>query len=128
MKRLLLDTHVFLWWLAGDAALGLKAKAAIGDGRNDIFVSAASVWEIAIKRALGKLEAPEDMEKIVEDEEFVRLPVSLFHAEAAGRLPPLHNDPFDRMLIAQAQAEGLVFLTADAEISRYGVLTMDARA
>src|SRR5512143_1869076 len=120
MKRLLMDTHAFLWWLSDDAALGANARAEIADGRNEIYVSAASVWEISIKQALGKLEAPDDLEKVVEDENFIRLPISLFHAEAAGKLPPLHNDPFDRMLVAQAQAEGLVIVTADEHIPKYG--------
>jgi len=127
MKRLLLDTHAFLWWLSDDAALGANARAAIADGRNEIFVSAASVWEISIKQALGKLHAPDDLEKVVEDESFNRLPISLFHAEAAGKLPPLHHDPFDRMLVAQAQAEGLVIVTADEHIPKYGVRTMHAK-
>lgn len=128
MKRLLLDTHAFLWWLSDDAALGDSARGAIEDGRNEVYVSAASVWEIAIKQALGKLEAPDDLDRIVEEEDFIRLPISLFHAEAAGKLPPLHQDPFDRMLVAQAQAEGLVIVTGDAHIPRYGVRTLDAKS
>ncbi|WP_127475303.1 type II toxin-antitoxin system VapC family toxin [Sulfurivermis fontis] len=127
MKRLLLDTHAFLWWLADDAALGVKARAMIADGRNEIYVSAASVWEIGIKQALGKLEAPDDLEKVVEEENFVHLPIALFHAETAGKLQPLHHDPFDRMLVAQAQAEGLIIVTADEHIPRYGVRTMQAK-
>lgn len=128
MKRLLLDTHAFLWWLSDDPALSTAARDTICDGRNEIHVSAASVWEIVIKRAIGKLEAPGDLDKIVEEENFIRLPVSLGHAEAVGELPPLHKDPFDRMLIAQALSEGLVILTADSNIPRYGVRTMEARA
>ncbi|MDX9767776.1 MAG: type II toxin-antitoxin system VapC family toxin [Ectothiorhodospiraceae bacterium] len=127
MKRVLLDTHAFLWWLADDPSLGAVARAVIADGRNEIYLSAASVWEISIKQALGKLEAPDDLEKVAENENFIRLPISLFHAESAGKLPPLHNDPFDRMLVAQAQAEGLSIMTADEHIPRYGVRTVSAR-
>lgn len=127
MKRLLLDTHAFLWWLADDPALGVVARSAIGDGRNEVYISAASVWEIGITRALGKLDAPEELDKIVEDENFIRLPITLYHAEAAGRLPAHHSDPFDRMLVAQAQAEGLSVVTAGARIPVYGVQTLDAK-
>ncbi len=128
MKRLLLDTHTFLWWLTDDASLGMTARAFIADGRNEIYVSAASVWEIAIKQSLGKLEAPDDLDKVVEESDFIRLPISLFHAEAAGKLPRVHQDPFDRMLVAQTQAEGLMILTADPHIPRYGVRTVDAKS
>ena len=127
MKRVLLDTHAFLWWLADDEKLGDNARQVIADERNDVYVSAASVWEISIKQALGKLESPEDFETIVEQEGFMDLSISLFHAESAGRLPPHHNDPFDRMLIAQAHAEGLVILTSDKVIPNYGIRTIDAK-
>ena len=121
MIRLLLDTHVFLWWLADDQALPDKARDAIRDGSNTIYISAASAWEISIKKALGKLEAPENIETIVEQERFLKLPISLDHGEAAGRLPPHHHDPFDRMLIAQAQCEDLLLLTVDRNIPKYQV-------
>lgn len=121
MKRLLLDTHAFLWWLADDPALGSRARKEIGKGGNLVFISAASIWEIAIKRALGKLDAPEGIEEAVEDERFIGLPVSLHHATRAGALPPHHRDPFDRMLIAQAQAEGLILVTGDGMFERYGI-------
>jgi len=127
LKRVLLDTHAFLWWLADDEKLGDNARQVIADERNDVYVSAASVWEISIKQALGKLESPEDFETIVEQEGFMDLSISLFHAESAGRLPPHHNDPFDRMLIAQAHAEGLVILTSDKVIPNYGIRTIDAK-
>lgn len=126
MKRLLLDTHTFLWWLANNALLGKKAKAAIQDGRNQVYISAASTWEASIKKALGKLHCPEDLENIVEDERFLKLPISLYHGEMAGQLPPHHRDPFDRMLIAQALAEGLTIVTADVHIPRYKVKVMAA--
>lgn len=126
MRRLLLDTHTFLWWLKDDPGLGPKAKEAIGDERNAVFVSAASGWEMAIKKTLGKLEAPDNLEAIVEDEGFSHLPITFFHAEQAGALPPHHKDPVDRMLVAQAQAEGLVIVTDDLLIPGYGIRVMKA--
>jgi PIN domain nuclease of toxin-antitoxin system len=81
--RLLLDTHIFLWWLADDPALAAKARKLIGDGNNEVYVSAASVWEISVKKSLGKLEAPENIEAIVEQERFQKLPITLCHGEAA---------------------------------------------
>ncbi len=126
MKRLLLDTHTLLWWLA-DRNLGSNTKAAIADSQNEVYVSAASTWEISIKKSLGKLEAPEDMDSIVEEEGFSKLPISLFHGEQAGLLPDIHKDPFDRMLVAQAQAEGLIIVTQDETIPLYKVRVMDVR-
>lgn len=128
MQRVLLDTQVLLWWLANDPRLGSRCKELISDNRNQVFVSAATTWEISIKTALGKLTAPEDMDSIVDDEGFDKLPISLYHGQLAGRLPPLHRDPFDRMLIAQAQAEGLILITADEMITRYNIRTRDPRA
>ena len=127
MKRLLLDTHVFLWWLADNRALAVAAREHIGSPDNIVYVSAASVWEIAIKKSLGKLRAPDDVEAIVEAEGFEALPISLFHAQQAGALPPLHGDPFDRMLIAQAQAEGLILISQDRRLAQYGVRVVDPR-
>lgn len=119
--RLLLDTHIFLWWLADDPALAAKAREVIGDGNNVVYISAASVWEISVKKSLGKLEAPENIEAIVEQERFQKLPISLGHGEAAGQLPPHHRNPFDRMLIAQARCEDLVLVTVDKNIPKYQV-------
>lgn len=127
MKRLLLDTQVFLWWLENSQSLGAKAKEAIKNGRNEVYVSAATTWEISIKKALGKLQAPGDMDTIVEEERFLKLPISLYHGQMAGFLPSIHRDPFDRILIAQAQAEGLMLITSDGNFSRYGIRIMDAR-
>ena len=126
MQRLLLDTHAFLWWLADAPQLGELARKAIGDERNDVFVSAATGWELAIKRAAGKLQAPDNLDVMVEDSGFSHLPITFFHGEQAGALPMHHRDPFDRMLIAQAQAEGLVIVTKDPYIPRYGVRTLAA--
>lgn len=127
MKRLLLDTQVLLWWLGAEPSLGRKAKSAIMDGHNEVYISAVSTWEISIKKALGKLAAPDDMDAIVQEENFLKLPISLYHGQMAGMLPMLHRDPFDRMLIAQAQAEGLMIVTSDSHFSRYGIRIVDAR-
>jgi PIN domain nuclease of toxin-antitoxin system len=126
MQRLLLDTHVFLWWLADSAELSDSARKAIADERNEVFVSAASGWEISIKRATGKLKAPDNLDALVEESGFTPLPITFFHGEQAGALPVHHKDPFDRMLIAQAQAEGLLIVTRDPWIPRYGIKTLAA--
>ena len=126
-QRLLLDTHALIWWQARDPPiLSTRAYDAIADPGNAVFVSAASVWEIAIKRALNKLEAPGNVLEAIEANGFRELPITAFHAEQAGSLPLYHTDPFDRMLVAQAQAEGLVLVTRDANIPRYGIRTLTA--
>ena len=128
MQRLLLDTHTLLWWLADCPQMGPRCRNVITEPRNQIFISAATTWEIAIKMSLGKIEAPEDMDTVVSDEGFSKLPITLYHGQLAGALPRIHRDPFDRMLIAQAQAEGLILVTADTVIARYGVRIMNPRA
>jgi PIN domain nuclease of toxin-antitoxin system len=127
MRRLLLDTHILLWWLADNKALGKNARALIAAPGNEAFVSAVSSWEISIKKMRGLLQAPDDIDAIVEEEGFGKLPITLFHGERAGALPEIHRDPFDRMLIAQAQAEGLEIITSDSEIPRYGIKIIDGR-
>lgn len=117
--RLLLDTHVFLWWLADARELGPKARRAIADPGNEVLLSAASIWEIGIKKALGKLRAPERLDRIAEESGFVGLPITLAHAEVAAALPPHHRDPFDRMLVAQAQIENVTIVTHDPQLSLY---------
>ncbi len=126
MQRLLLDTHVFLWWLADHPRLGSQARAIIQDPANPVHVSAASGWESAVKRDLGKLAAPDNLDAAVEKEGFSHLPITFFHGEQAGGLPSHHRDSFDRMLIAQAQAEGLVIVTADVKFALYGTRTLQA--
>lgn len=126
MKRLLLDTHTLLWWLSDSRSLGARTREVIMEPRNEIFVSAATTWEIAIKRSIGKLEAPDDIDSIVEEEGMLKLPITLFHGEQAGSLPEIHKDPFDRMLIAQAQAEGLIVVTADRVFRQYNIRLMEA--
>lgn len=128
MRAVLLDTHAFLWWLANDAALGPSAREIIAEPRNRVVVSAATAWEIAVKRQLGKLTAPADIEAVVEEKGFAKLAVSFFHGQQAGALPPHHRDPFDRMLIAQAQTEGLELMTADPVFRAYAVRLIEAGA
>ncbi len=125
MQRLLLDTHVLLWWLADDPILGEKTRTLIADPRNEVLVSAVTSWEIAIKKVTGKLEAPDDIDTIVEDEGFSKLPINLYHGEIAGRLPLHHKDPFDRMLIAQAKIMELSLVTNDSKVKLYAVKTID---
>ncbi|HEU0073040.1 MAG TPA: type II toxin-antitoxin system VapC family toxin [Dehalococcoidia bacterium] len=120
---LLLDTHVLLWWLEDDPELSSNAREAIMN-ELDVFVSAASIWEIAIKEASGKLRAPSHFLDNLERERFRPLPISLDHAYAAGALPRHHNDPFDRMLVAQAAIEGLSIVTRDKRFAVYDVPTI----
>ncbi len=122
--RLLLDTHALLWWLADDPALTREAKSAVADPASAVFVSAATAWEIAIKQALGKLEAPNDLENQIQLNGFEPLSITITHAYSAGTLPRHHDDPFDRMLVAQALVEGLTIVTRDPRLERYGVLTL----
>lgn len=124
--RLLLDTHVLLWWLANDPSLAHDAESAIADSGATVFVSAASAWEIAIKQALGKLDAPNDLQNRVEMNRFEALSITISHAHSAGTLPRHHDDPFDRMLVAQALAEGLTVVTRDPRLGPYGVPTLPA--
>jgi len=123
--RLLLDTHALLWWLADDV-LDPIARNAIADPATDVFVSAASAWEISIKRALGKLDAPADLDKQLAANAFEPLDITAQHAQSAGALPPHHNDPFDRMLIAQSRALDLVIVTRDSRFNDYGVSLLRA--
>jgi len=118
--NLLLDTHVFLWWDRQDSALSGDARHAIEDPRNNVFVSAASVWEIAIKRRLGKLAFQGSACSAIGANGFHELPVVPLDAEDAGNLAWQHDDPFDRLLVAQAMRLGLVLLTADRSIRSFG--------
>lgn len=123
--RALLDTHTFLWWNSNDTQLSDAAREIIADGRNEIFLSAASAWEIAIKFNRVRLTLPEHPEKYVSTRmllhHFQPLPVQLSHALHVCTLPDHHRDPFDRLLVAQSQLEKLPLLTADPEIARYDV-------
>ena len=120
--RLLLDTHGLLWWLADDRKLTKNARAIIANPDNDVFVSSASLWEIAIKAALGRLEVElDDLEGAIARNGFRSLPIGFRHALTAGRLPALHRDPFDRMLVARASVEELRVVSHDRVFERYGL-------
>ena len=116
----MLDTHVLLWMLGGQR-LSREARAAIADPSNDVLLSAASVWEISIKADLGRLALPKSWLQEVERQSIQSLPVTAQHALAVAILPPLHRDPFDRMLVAQARHEGLLLVTRDAQMRQYEV-------
>ena len=121
MKRVLLDTHIFIWWLTDDEKLAKKQKRTIQNSSNVIIVSAVTAWEIAIKRAAGKIDFPVEIEELIVNEGFEPLPISVKHGELAGNLPPIHADPFDRMLVAQAMIEELVIMTVDRRIPKYEI-------
>ena len=120
--RLLLDTHILLWWLADDRKLTRSARTIIANPDNDVLVSAASLWEISIKVALGRLEVElDDLEQNITANGFRSLPINYRHALTAGRLPAIHRDPFDRMLIAQASVEELRVISHDKIFESYGL-------
>jgi PIN domain nuclease of toxin-antitoxin system len=123
--RALLDTHAFLWWISDDRRLSDRAREIIGNGRNELFFSAASGWEISIKAGLGRLEIPEDLGRFVGDQlsrNAIRsLPIYLSHALHTRTLPDHYRDPFDRILVSQAFLEEMPLLSADPQISRYPV-------
>jgi PIN domain nuclease of toxin-antitoxin system len=124
--RILLDSHVALWWLEGNSALGPRCRELI-ESADEAFISAATPWELGIKRALGKLSMPDGLDEELETQGFVSLPITAAHAELAPSLPAHHRDPFDRMLVAQAQLETLVLVTGDALLDSYDVDRFDAR-
>ncbi len=119
--NLLLDTHVLLWWLDEPSTLSEDARLAIADGKNTVFVSAANAWEITIKKALGKLNAPDNLEEVIAENRFSPLPITIAHALAVSQLPHYHNDPFDRILAAQAEVEGLTLVTHDKYLKMYNI-------
>lgn len=120
MNGLLVDTHALIWWRSDDtAALGAEALRRLGQER--VVVSAVSIWEVAIKRALGKLDAPGDLLARLETLEIELLSITGAHAERAGALPRHHGDPFDRLLVAQAGIENLALVTKDRHLAAYGV-------
>ncbi len=118
--KLLLDTNAFLWWRDASPRLSAHARDAIGDPDNDILVSIVSLWEITIKRALGKLQFLHDFEHVMAEEEFTLLPVGYPHLRSLDGLPQHYGDPFDRLLIAQSIAEGIPVVTNDPAFARYG--------
>ena len=130
--RLLLDTHVWLWWNTEPERLSSASRRQIGDSRNEVFLSTASVWEIAIKQRLGKLPLREPVASYVNKrlaaDDIRPLPISVDHAAGVETLEFRHSDPFDRLLVVQARHEGLRLLTADDQVLAYGNPTVDARA
>jgi PIN domain nuclease of toxin-antitoxin system len=123
--RVLLDTHVFLWWITDDRRVSAGASEVIADGRNDLLFSVASGWEIAIKASLGRIELPIPMERFLigqlRENRIEVLPIQMSHALHVSGLPHRHRDPFDRMLVAQAQLEKLPILSSDRRIAKYEV-------
>ena len=123
--RLLIDTHVLIWWLAADQALSSAARSAIADSANDVFVSAASAWEIATKHRIGRLPQAgllaADIAGFVSAQGFNELPVTIRQGQIAGALPRIHKDPFDRMLVAQAIVMDMTIVSGDEMLSAYGV-------
>lgn len=123
--RLLLDTHAFLWWLAGHRSMSKRARLEIEEEDAEVFVSAASAWEITTKFRLGKLPeavaVAEDVLAVIESQRFTALPISVRHAQLAGSLAGTHSDPFDRMLMAQALLEDLTLASNERAFDAYGV-------
>jgi len=119
--RLMLDTHALIWALEGGARLSRVARRAIEDPSNEVFVSAASAWEIAIKKAMGRLRIPDDLIDAVDRSGFVRRPLGFAEAGRLERLPHHHRDPFDRMLIAHAMEEKCAMVTKDEQIASYAI-------
>lgn len=124
--NLLLDTHALLWWLDDNPTLSAEARDAIADGRNLVFVSSVVIWEVRIKQSLGKLQLPSNFREVLDSQAFDELALTVDHAHRLAELPPLHRDPFDRMLVAQAMAERLTVVTRDPDIARYRVRTLKA--
>ncbi|MBV8054883.1 MAG: type II toxin-antitoxin system VapC family toxin [Deltaproteobacteria bacterium] len=125
--RVLLDTHTFLWWVDGDPLLSLIGREVLGDKANEVYFSTAASWEIAIKVSIGRLVLAGDLQERIADQlqinEFHLLPITLAHTCRVSLLPFHHRDPFDRLLIAQAQLEGLIILTRDPMFLQYEVQT-----
>jgi PIN domain nuclease of toxin-antitoxin system len=123
--KLLLDTHVFIWWIGNAAALGEKTRLAISKAQK-VFVSHASGWEFAIKKSLGKLDLSVDFETAIDSEKFEKLPIDYHHIKAISDMKNFHGDPFDRMLLAQSLVEDLLLVTADRKMLKYPAKLMDA--
>ena len=123
--RILLDTNALIWWSVRDRRLSRSARETIADGSNDLVLSVVSAWEMVIKHKKGRLDLPDPPEQLIpaimRDDGLQALSVGMNHSLQVATLPPIHNDPFDRLLIAQAQIEGLPILTNDRNIARYDV-------
>ncbi len=119
--NLLLDTHILIWALENNSQLTGNVRDIIIDGKNLVFVSSVSAWEISIKKSIGKLQAPDNLMEEIEQHRFTPLDINFKHSQLAGQLPYIHKDPFDRMLIAQAIIEKLILVTKDSFIPQYDV-------
>jgi PIN domain nuclease of toxin-antitoxin system len=119
--KILVDTHILLWWLQDDPKLSTRGKRELGDGENELYISCVSLWEMSIKRALGKLHVPDILMQVVANNNIGIIPVDVEHVASFANVPPLHSDPFDRMLVAQAITEGLTIMTHDKQITNYSV-------
>lgn len=126
MSGYLLDTHVLLWWLAEPERLSEAARGVVRDPAHGVFFSAGAVWEMAIKKALGRLDYPANLTEVLAEERIAVLPIQATHALAIAELPLLHQDPFDRIQIAQAKLEGLTLVTQDERVKEYGIPVLAA--
>ena len=126
MSGYLLDTHVLLWWLSDPQRLSDDARAVIADSANAVHISAAAVWEMAIKKALSRLDYPANLLEVLDNDDISVIPIYAEHALAVAELPPHHQDPFDRIQIAQARVEGLTIITCDEQFARYDVAVLRA--
>jgi len=124
--NILLDTHVLIWSLENNSTLSDDARNAIIDGNNMVFVSSASVWEINVKKSIGKLDVPDNLLDEIKSHRFAPIDINFDHAELAGSLPYIHKDPFDRILIAQAIIEKFVLITREKIIAKYDVNFLEA--
>jgi len=121
VSKYLIDTHILLWWFFDDKNLKKNIREIITNEENEIKVSIASLWEITIKKSLNKLKAPDNLKEALEESNFQILPITLDHLRKLEHLPNLHNDPFDRLFIAQSIFEKLTFITADKNIKKYKI-------
>jgi len=117
----LLDTHILLWWLSDSPELNDKIKSIINDPKNFIYISVGSIWEISIKKSIGKLEINEDYVKILQEENITVIDITLEHVNKLNELPEIHKDPFDRILICQSIVENITFVTNDPQIKKYPI-------
>lgn len=120
-KNYLLDTHVFIWWIEGNSRIDKKVKSLIENSKGEVFISMASIWEMAIKISIGKLKLKNSIDKTINKARFEVLNISLSHALQIIKLPLIHKDPFDRMLVAQAIAENMTLITDDPKVGKYKV-------
>ncbi|MDE0318014.1 MAG: type II toxin-antitoxin system VapC family toxin [Candidatus Poribacteria bacterium] len=124
--NLLLDTHVLLWWLDDPTLLSEQALTSIKDTNNEVIVSVVSAWEIAIKKTLGKLEAPDNLKQMIGDAGFTLIPINYKHVWEVQDLPFHHDDPFDRLLVAKTKVENLMLVTRDSRLRAYNIPILDA--